>query len=56
MAVADADQMQAVRRPNVVVLPLTEKLHFTTYVLHKRRSSVSAEVLKRFLAHVTTSY
>ncbi|QFZ84746.1 LysR family transcriptional regulator [Variovorax paradoxus] len=56
VAVADADQMQAVRRPNVVVLPLTEKLHFTTYVLHKRRSSVSAEVLKRFLAHVTTSY
>lgn len=53
VAVADADHMQAVRRANVVVLPLTEKLHFTTFVLHKRRSGVLPDVLQRFLAHAS---
>lgn len=56
VAVADADHMQAVRRANVVVLPLTEKLYFTTFVLHKRRSGVLPDVLQRFLAHATTSH
>ena len=56
VAVADADHMQAVRRANVVVIPLMEKLHFTTYVLHKRRPGELSEALQRFLTHATTSH
>lgn len=56
VAVADADHMQAVRRSNVVVIPLVEKLDFTTYVLHKRRPGELSEALQRFLTYATTSH
>ena len=56
VAVADADHMQAVRRADVAVIPLVEKLHFTTYVLHKRQRGDLSEALQRFLTHATTSH
>ena len=51
--VADADHMRALRRTDVVVVPLAEPVHFTTYVLHKRRRNCRPESLQRFLAHAT---
>lgn len=56
VAVADADHMHAVRRANVAVIPLVEKLHFTTYVLHKHQPGGLSETLQRFLTHATTSH
>jgi DNA-binding transcriptional LysR family regulator len=56
VAVADADHMQAVRRADVAVIPLAEELHFTTYVLHKRRPGGLSETLQRFLTHATTPH
>ena len=56
VAVADADHMQAVRRADVAVIPLVEKLHFTTYVLHKHQPGGLSETLQRFLTHATTSH
>lgn len=54
VGVADADHMQALRRTDVVVVPLAEPVHFTTYVLHKHQPNGQPESLQRFLTHATT--
>jgi DNA-binding transcriptional LysR family regulator len=54
VGVADADHMQALRRTDVVVVPLAEPIHFTTYVLHKHQPNGLPEALQRFLTHATT--
>ena len=56
VAVADADHMQAVRRASVVITPLVENLHFTTYVLYKQRAGGPPGALQRFLTHATTPH
>jgi len=53
VGVADADHMRALRRTDVVVVPLAEPVHFTTYVLHKHRRNGLPESLQRFLTHAT---
>lgn len=37
VGVADAGHMETLRRTDVVVVPLAEKVHFTTYVLHRQQ-------------------
>lgn len=54
VGVADVDYMQALQRRDVVVLPLAEPAHFTTYVLHKHQCFGRAESVQRFLTHVST--
>ena len=54
VGVADADHMRALRRTDVVVVPLAEPVHFTTYVLHKHQPNGLPEALQRFLTHATT--
>ncbi len=56
VGVADADHMQALRRTDVVVVPLAEPVHFTTYVLHKHQPNGLPEALQRFLTHATASH
>jgi len=51
VGVADADHMRALQRHDVVVVPLSESLHFTTYVLHKHQRNGLSETLQRFLTH-----
>jgi DNA-binding transcriptional LysR family regulator len=51
VGVADADHMRALRRTDVVVVPLAESVHFTTYVLHKQQRNGLPESLQRFLTH-----
>ena len=51
---ADADHMRTLRRSDVVVLPLGEPAHFTTYVLHKHQRFGLSEPVQRFLTHVST--
>ena len=41
-------------RDPVVVVPLAEPVHFTTYVLHKHQPNGLPEALQRFLTHATT--
>lgn len=53
VGIADADHMRALRRNDIIVVPLLEKVHIATYVLHKRRSSGLSEILQRFLTHAT---
>lgn len=52
--VADAGHMAALRRTDVVVVPLAESIHITTCVLHKRQSLGVHDVLQRFLVHART--
>ncbi len=54
VGVAGADQMRTLQRSDVVVLPLTEPAHFTTYVLHKHQRFGLSEPVQRFLTHVCT--
>lgn len=54
VGVADADHMRTLQRSDVVVLPLAEPAHFTTYVLHKHQRFGLAEPVQRFLTHVST--
>lgn len=54
VGVADADHMRTLQRSDVVVLPLAEPAHFTTYVLHKHQRFGLAEAVQRFLTHVST--
>ena len=54
VGVADADHMRTLRRSDVVVLPLGEPAHFTTYVLHKHQRFGLSEPVQRFLTHVST--
>lgn len=56
VGVADADHMRALRRTDVVVVPLAERVHFATYVLHKHQRSGLSDTLQRFLTHATTLY
>lgn len=53
VGVADAGHMETLRRTDVVVVPLAEKVHFTTYVLHKHQRKGLPESLQRFLTHAT---
>ena len=54
VGVADADHMRTLRRSDVVVLPLGEPAHFTTYVLHKHQRFGLPAPVQRFLTHVST--
>ena len=54
VGVADADHMHTLQRRDIVVLPLVEPAHFTTYVLHKHQRFGLAEPVQRFLTHVST--
>lgn len=54
VGVADADHMRTLQRSDVVVLPLAEPAHFTTYVLYKHQRSGLSEPVQRFLTHVST--
>jgi len=54
VGVADADHMRALQRTDVVVVPLAESVHFTTYVLHKHQPNGLPASLQRFLTHATT--
>lgn len=56
IGVADADHMLALQRKDIVVVPLVEQIHITTYVLHKHRPNGLHEILQRFLTHATTLY
>lgn len=53
VGVADADHMRTLRRADIVVVRLAEKIHFTTYVLHKPQNGRLPEALQRFLTHAT---
>jgi len=54
VGVADADHMRALQRKDIVIVPLADQVHITTYVLHKHRRNGLPESLQRFLTHVTT--
>ncbi len=54
VGVADADHMRALQCTDVVVVPLAESVHFTTYVLHKHQPNGLPASLQRFLTHATT--
>ncbi|KQW60453.1 LysR family transcriptional regulator [Variovorax sp. Root411] len=54
VGVADADHMLAMQRKDIVVVPLAEQVHITTYVLHKHQRGRMPESLQRFLTHATT--
>lgn len=54
VGVADSDHMRTLQRSDVVVLPLVEPAHFTTYVLHKHQRFGLSEPVQRFLTHVST--
>lgn len=56
VGVASADHMRTLKRRDIVVVPLSEEIHLTTYVLHKQRPEGLSEILKRFLTHATTSH
>lgn len=51
VGVADAGHMETLRRSDVAVVPLTEEIHFTTYVLYKHQRFGLPAVLQRFLTH-----
>ena len=50
VGVAAADHVRALRRTDVVVVPLAEPVYFTTYVLHKHQPNRLLESPQRFLA------
>lgn len=56
VGMADADHMRALQRSDVVVVPIGESIHLTTYVLHKLQPTGLHESLRRFLTHATTSH
>lgn len=56
VGVADADHMRVLQRADVVVVPLAEAVHFTTYVLHKHQPNGLPESLQRFLTYATASH
>jgi hypothetical protein len=49
------DHMRTLRRADVVVVPLAENVHFTTYVLHKHQRNGLSESMQRFLTHAKSS-
>lgn len=54
VGVADAGHMATLCRTDVVVVPLVEEIHITTYVLHKHQKHDLPDTLQRFLAHTRT--
>jgi DNA-binding transcriptional LysR family regulator len=56
VGLADVDHMRALQRKDIVVVPLAEQIHITTYLLHKHQRSGLSESLQRFLTHATTLY
>jgi DNA-binding transcriptional LysR family regulator len=54
VGIADADHVSSLQRGDIVVIPLTESAHITTYVVHKSQRFGLAEALQRFLSHVIT--
>lgn len=54
VGVANADHVRTLQRGDVVVLPLTEAGHITTYVFHKSQRYGLAESVQRFLTYVST--
>lgn len=54
VGLVDGGHLDTLRRTDVVVVPLTEDVRITTYVLHKQQRFGSPDVLQRFLAHVRT--
>ncbi|MDD2179265.1 LysR substrate-binding domain-containing protein [Acidovorax sp. D2M1] len=56
VGIADAAYIRALQREDIVVRPLAEQLHITTYVLHKQHPDGPSETLQRFLTHATTLY
>ncbi len=54
VGLGDAGHAQSLRRSDVVVIPLAEEQHITTFVLHKHQRFGQAEPVQRFLTHVST--
>ena len=53
VGIADANQVRAMLRSDIVVVPLVERVELTTYVLYKHRNDGPSENLQRFLTHAT---
>lgn len=53
VGLADADHMRTLRRKDIVIVPLVEQVHITTYVLHKYQRSGLSDALQLFLTHAT---
>lgn len=54
VGLADAGHAQSLQRGDVLVLPLAEEEHITTFALHKHQRFGIAEPVQRFLTHVST--
>jgi len=54
VGLGDAGHACALQRDDVVVLPLAEEVHITTFVLHKQQRFGISEPVQRFLGHVNT--
>lgn len=54
VGLGDAGHAQALRRSDVIALPLVEEEHITTFVLHKHQRFGISEPLQRFLTHIRT--
>ena len=54
VGLGDAGRARALLRSNVLVLPMTEEEHITTFVLHKHQRFGITGPLQRFLAHIST--
>lgn len=54
VGLSDAGHTWLLQRDDVLVVPLTEEEHITTFVLHKHQRFGIVEPLQRFLAHVNT--
>lgn len=54
VGLGDEGHAQTLLRSDLVILPLVEEEHITTYVLHKHQRSGVAESVQRFLTHVHT--
>lgn len=52
VGLSDAGHAQALLRRDLVILPVTEEEHITTFVLHKPQRFVNSESTQKFLAHV----
>lgn len=52
VGLGDAGHAQALQRDDVVVLPLAEEEHITTFVLHKSRRIAQADSVQKFITHI----
>lgn len=55
VGLGDAGHIAALRRSDVVAIPLREDEQITTFVLHKHQRFGLPDALQRFVAHATTS-